>query len=202
MHGYSTDQGDHVDLPILTADTAPEASRSILAGIADDLGFVPNLAATAATSPTLLAGLDALRRAVAAGDFDPVHREVAGVAVGVAIDNRYGVAFHSTVLNALGVSPEDIDAMRQGEAPADPVLAAVYTFARAVAADRGAVEDAVVQQARDAGLADADLLQLVAECAFAAMVGLIDHLAGHVPLDPPLRPQAWNGTPSEPVAMA
>ena len=189
-----------MDLPVLTTDTAPEASRPILEGIAADLGFVPNLAATAAASPTLLSAFDGLRRAVAVDGFDPVHREVAGLAVGVAVDNHYGVAFHSTVLGALGVDTDDIAAMRRGEDPADTVLAAVHAFAGAVARDRGAVADDVVQRARDAGLHDSDLLQLVTECAFAGLVGLIDNLAGHVELDPPLRPQAWTGTDAEVVA--
>ena len=182
-----------MDLPVLTTDTAPEASRPILEGIAADLGFVPNLAATAAASPTLLAAFDGLRRAVAADGFDPIHREVAGLAVGVAVDNHYGVAFHSTVLGALGVDADDIAAMRRGEDPVEPVLAAVHGFARSVARDRGAVADDVVQRARGAGLHDGDLLQLVTECAFAGLVGLIDNLADHVDLDPPLQPQAWPG---------
>ena len=41
----------------------------------------------------------------------------------------------------------------------------------------------MVRQAYDAGLTDADLLQLVAECVFAGLVGIIDDLAGRVPLD-------------------
>ena len=58
----------------------------------------PTWPAVTAASPTLLAAFDALRRTVGDPTFDPVHREIAGVAVGVAVDNAYGVAFHSTVL--------------------------------------------------------------------------------------------------------
>ncbi|MFG2004146.1 carboxymuconolactone decarboxylase family protein [Spirillospora sp. NPDC048911] len=177
--------------PILTSDSAPEASRPILDGIATELGFVPNLAATIAASPTLLAGFDGLRRAVGGDSFDPVHREIAGVAVGVAVDNAYGVAFHSTVLGMLGVDPEDIKAMRDGTEPREEVHAAVYAFARALVIERGAVPEAVIRRAHDAGLQPADLLQLVTECAFATFVGLVDNLAGRVELDEPLRPQAW-----------
>ena len=107
----------------------PAASRPILDGIAADLGFVPNLAAVAATSPTLLSAFDSLRRTVADATFNPVHREIAGVAVGVAVDNAYGVAFHSTMLATLGVAEPDIDAMRAGTEPTDPVSAAVHAFA-------------------------------------------------------------------------
>ena len=182
-----------MNLDILTAETAPPGSRPLLDGIAADLGFVPNLAAASSASPTLLAAFDALRRAVADPSFVPVHREICGLAVGVAVENRYGVAFHSTVLGSLGVDEVEIKAMRAGTEPTDPVHAAVYAFARHVALDRGRTSDEVVQRARDAGLTDADLLHLVTECAFAGLVGVIDNLAGGVALDELLQPQAWNG---------
>ena len=92
-----------MQLVIYSADNAPDASKTILDGIAADLGFVPNMAGAAAGSPALLSAFDGLRRAVGSGQLDPVAREVAGVAVGVAVDNHYGVAFHSTVLGKLGI---------------------------------------------------------------------------------------------------
>ena len=128
-----------MDLTIHTADTAPADSIALLEGIADDLGFVPNLAGVAAASPALLAGFDGLRRAVGSGGLDPVLRETAGVAVGVAADNRYGVAFHSTVLGSLGVADDEIATMRQGAEPADPRTSAVYALAREVVLSRGKV---------------------------------------------------------------
>ena len=180
-----------MDLPILTRDTAPAASQPLLDGIAADLGFVPNFAATIAASPTLLAGFDGLRRAVGDASFDPLRRETVGLAVGVAVDNAYGAAFHSTVLAALGADDGDIAAMRGGDEPADPTLAAVYALARALVLDRGAVDGAVVRRALDAGLSTADVLQIVTECVFAGLVGMVDNLAGRVELDEPFQPWAW-----------
>jgi alkylhydroperoxidase family enzyme len=141
----------------------------------------------------LLTAFDALRRAVGEPSFDAVHREVAGVAVGVAVDNQYGVAFHSTILGMLGVDEAEIERMRAGSEPTgSAALAAVYAFARAVALERGAVPDAVVQRAVDeAGLDAAALLQIVTECVFAGLVGIVDNLAGRVELDAFLEPRAW-----------
>jgi alkylhydroperoxidase family enzyme len=180
-----------MDLPILTVETAPATSQPLLEGIAADLGFVPNFAATIAASPTLLQAFDGLRRAVGDNSFDPRLRETAGLAVGVAVDNAYGVAFHSTVLGRLGVGDNDIEAMRQGSEPAGTKPAAAYAFARALVLDRGDVDPGVVQRALAAGLTPPDLLQLVAECVFASLVGFVDNLAGRVELDEFLRPQAW-----------
>jgi alkylhydroperoxidase family enzyme len=178
-------------LTVHTTESAPAESRPVLAGIQADLGFVPNLAAATADSPALIQGFDGLRRAVATTKVDPVAREVAGLAVGVAVDNAYGVAFHSTMLAKLGVDKGSLTAMRAGTSPADPVLATVYDFARQLVTTRGKVDDVVVQRLTDNGLSTADILDLVAECAFASLVGLVDNLAGRVTLDAFLALWAW-----------
>lgn len=178
-------------LPVHSLESAPAESRPIMDGIADDLGLIPNLAATAATSPALLAGFDGLRRAVATTKLDPVLREVTGLAVGVAVDNHYGVAFHSTMLASLGVDETDIGAMRSGHAPSDGTAAAVHHLARELALGRGTVPDATVAAAAEAGLDAEAILEVVLETTFAALVGTIDNLADHVDLDDFLIPRAW-----------
>jgi alkylhydroperoxidase family enzyme len=175
----------------LSIRTAPAESQPTLDGIEADLGFVPNLAATVAVSPALLAGFDGLRRAAAATKLDPVDREVAGLAVGIVVENRYGVAFHTTRLASLGVGEDDLAAMRDGRPPAESRPAAVYEFARALASGRGKVDAAIVDRLAAEGASTADVLDLVAECAFATLVGLVDNLAGGVPLDAFLVPRAW-----------
>jgi alkylhydroperoxidase family enzyme len=180
-----------MQLAILTAGNAPAGSRAVLDGIAADLGLVPNLAAAAAALPVLLAGLDGLRRAVASASLDPVLREIAGVAVGVAVGNRYGVAFHSTMLGTLGLPGEQITLLREGAAPAGRTAAAVAALAREMALNRGKVSDPALAAAAQAGLSTEAVLDVLLECAFATLVGLIDNLAGHVELDAFIAPQAW-----------
>jgi alkylhydroperoxidase family enzyme len=181
-----------MNLTIHNIDTAPDASKPILAGIAEDLGAVPNMAATVAGSPALLRAFDGLRRAVGSGDLDPAVREAVGVAVGVAVDNRYGVAFHSTVLAQLGVEDAEIERMRDREEPRNAALAAAYALARRIALDRGNVSGDAIERALDAGFSTAEILEIVAECTFAGLVGTMDNLAGRVELDPFLVPRAWD----------
>jgi alkylhydroperoxidase family enzyme len=190
--GVANDKEPHMDLTIHTPDTAPEASRTILDGIASDLGMVPNMAGAVANSPALLSAFDGLRRAVGSADLDPIVRETAGVAVGVAVDNRYGVAFHSTVLGRLEVDDAEIELMRAGKEPTDEKLAAAYDLARKIVVDRGKVDDAAVKRATAAGFSTGEILEIVAECTFAGLVGTMDNLAGHVELDEFLTPRAWD----------
>jgi alkylhydroperoxidase family enzyme len=179
-------------LIIHSDDTAPAGSKALLEGIQADLGLVPHLAGTVAESPTLLAAFDALRRTVAAGSLDPTCREVAGLATGVAVDNAYGVAFHSLMLAGLGVPEPDIDLMRAGTAPSsDFVHAAVYELARSLVLERGKVPDQLIERVTAAGLTSTDILEVLTECVFASLVGLVDNLAGRVELDPFLQPRSW-----------
>jgi alkylhydroperoxidase family enzyme len=174
-----------------TVESAPAPSRSTLEGIAQDLGVVPNLAATLAESPSALAAFDALRRAVASADLDPLLREVAGLAVGVAVDNAYGVAFHSTVLTGMGMSDDDIATMRAGQPPTDPLPAAVYDLAQEIVNERGKVNPAAIARVSAHGIPDAQILDVVTECTFAGLVGVVDNLVGRVELDPFLADRAW-----------
>jgi alkylhydroperoxidase family enzyme len=180
-----------MQLTIHTTEDAPAASKELLDGIASDIGFVPNMAGVAAGTPVLLRVFDGMRRAVGSGLLDPVAREVAGLAVGVAVDNRYGVAFHSTVLGNLGLADTEIDRLRSGQAPADPRLAAIAELAREITLERGNADDAV-RRATAAGWDRDEILEVVAECAFAGLVGVLDNLAGRVPLDAFLTPRAWS----------
>ena len=132
-----------------------------------------------------------MRRAVASAKLDPVLREVVGLVVGVAVGNHYGIAFHSTVLGKLGFDESQITALRQGAAPANATVAAVSALARQVVLDRGKLNDAVLAEAMSAGLSAEAVLDVVLECAFATLVGLIDNLARHVELDAFLVPRAW-----------
>jgi alkylhydroperoxidase family enzyme len=81
--------------------------------------------------------------------------------------------------------------MREGEAPGDPRLVAVHAFARAVALERGKVDDELVAALTASGHDTAQILEIVAECTFAGLVGTLDNLAGRVELDPFLAPRAW-----------
>jgi hypothetical protein len=97
------------------------------------------------------------------------------------------------VLGRLGVAESEIERMRSGEPPRDDAgHAAIYALARSVVTGRGKVDDAAVDRATAAGLSTSDVLEVVAECVFASLVGIVDNLAGHVELDDFLRPRAWS----------
>ena len=66
--------------------------------------------------------------------------------------------------------------------------AAVYAFARALVRERGKLD---VDPMTVAGFSSAEVLDVVAECLFASLVGVVDNLVNRVELDDFLQPRAW-----------
>jgi alkylhydroperoxidase family enzyme len=179
-----------MELTMYTPDSAPDASAPILKSIADDTGFVPNIAAVVANSPALMAAFDGMRRALPITSISAIDREVAGLAVDVAVDSAYGIAFHSTLLDRLEMPGEEVGRMRSGEEPDDPRAAAVYKLARAIVLNRGKIDDSAVSEALAEGLTVEQILDVVTVCTFAGLIGTIDNLAGRLPLDEFIRARA------------
>ena len=182
---------NQIQLAIHTIDTAPGGVAADLAG---DRERPRHAAQLRRVDRGLADAACGVRRDAAGGRgrrTDPAARETAGVAVGVAVDNRYGVAFHSTVLGRLGVEDAEIERMRGAESPSDARLAAAYGLARTLAVGRGKVDPEVLARAQ-ACYSTSEILEIVAEALFASLVGVVDNLAGRVELDAFLRPQAWS----------
>lgn len=83
------------EFPIHSVESAPEDSRKLLRGLMEQVGFLPNLAATMAGSPTLLEAFLALRSAAARGFLDAATREVVSIAVAFETGCNYCIPAHS-----------------------------------------------------------------------------------------------------------
>ena len=179
-------------LMIHSFETAPEPSRGTLAGIAGDLGFVPNLAATVATSPALLDALMGCGAPLPGPGSTPCTAKWRGWRR--ASQSTTPTGSPSTPPSSTDwASPRPTSTRcRAGNEPSDPIHAAVYALAQAVVADHGQVPAEVVDRANRAGLDDEAILEVVAECTFAGLVGTIDNLADRVELDGFLAPRAWS----------
>jgi AhpD family alkylhydroperoxidase len=176
--------------PIHTLDTAPKGSKALLAGLQEGLGMVPNLAAGMAESPQLLAGFLAVREIYLQGTFSPAEIQVLSLTAAAENDCAWCMAFHTLMALKEGVSRADVDALRAGGPPAEPRLAALSTFARAMVQARGAVSSADVERFRAAGFTHAQALEVVLGLGFSLMANYAGHLVD-APLDPPFAPHAW-----------
>jgi AhpD family alkylhydroperoxidase len=173
-----------------TPESAPVQAAEGLRQLHAAVGLIPNLAATMAESPALLNGFLALRGLYAQTGFSGGEVQVLSLVAAFENDCAWCMAFHTAMALEEGVDREAVDALRRGEAPADPRLAALSRFARAMVRGRGAVDADTHQAFVDAGYSPRQALDVVMGLAFSLMANYAAHVTRPA-LDDFLKPHAW-----------
>ena len=102
------------EFSIHTADSAPQASREALGRLEQNVGFIPNLAATIAGSPPALQAFVAMQSSLRGTGLAPAEREIVGLTVSRENSSPYSLAAHSTFAERVGLAPDAIAALRNG----------------------------------------------------------------------------------------
>lgn len=178
--------------PVHTLESAPAKSKPALEGLKNAFGSIPNLAASMATSPPLVTGFVAAFGNFHAGSFDAREKQTLLLTNAVANRSAWAVAFHSTLALKEGVAAADVQAIRQGDLPADARLAALVAFDRALIERRGAVTHAEIAALQQAGFSEAQVLEVIAGLAVSVMANYAGNIT-EPPLEDGLKPQAWHG---------
>ena len=176
-------------IPIHTVESAPPASQPLLQGLREQVGFLPNLAASMAESPALLQAFLSLRTIAASGQLDAVAREVVAIAVATETRCTYCVAAHSTFALKQGAAAAEVAAVRSGRPLADPRLDALARFARAVVRRQKDVPERA-RELGEHGLGPTQVLDVLAAITVPLVAGLAHQLTA-APLEPLFQPQEW-----------
>ncbi len=160
----------------IDAARADAATQTTLAAVKSKIGMVPNLFTTFAQSPVVLSGYLALSDALSRGVLSARQREIVALAVAQANACEYCLAAHTLMGKGAGLSAEGLRLARQGAA-ADAVDNAVAALASEVVARRGQVTDAVLADARLAGLGDAQIVEVIANVAINILTNYTNNVA-------------------------
>jgi AhpD family alkylhydroperoxidase len=144
-----------------TLDSAPAASRPMMESTVEHVGHLPPAVARLAESPELLRGFLQASALFEASTLDPLAREVVVMIIATRNGCRVCVAMHTGRLRELGAGAELIKALRAGEAPADPRLAALRLFTLRVLATTGEVPEDEVAEFLAAGYTRRNALEVV-----------------------------------------
>jgi len=144
--------------------TAEGRSKELLDAVNASLGATPTMTTTMARS-AVLEGWLSLSRALRKGSISGANGE--RIALGVAEAN--GCSYCLSVHSYLGatVTKLDVDELEKARhfESSDPNAAAILAFANAVVRTHGGVSDDDIQAARDAGLTDAELGDVIGHVA-------------------------------------
>ncbi|NUU25485.1 MAG: carboxymuconolactone decarboxylase family protein [Streptomycetaceae bacterium] len=140
------------------------------------LGRVPNLYASLASGPQALAGYLAMRDALTKGVLGARLREQIALLVAQENTCTYCVSAHTLRGTKMGLTDEELAKTREA-ADDDPHRDAVLRITRAIMRTGGRVADPDLAAARDAGVTDAELAEVVAHIALNTLSNYFNHLA-------------------------
>ena len=179
-----------MEFTVHTPQSAPEASRTALEQIDGRMGFIPNLAATIAESPTAIQGLGAMQAALRQSKLSQVEREVVGLTVSWENSSAYSMAAHSTFAQGAGAGEEVLSALRTGDDIPDASLHALQEFTRTLLRERGHVGEESVAALLEAGYSKEQLLEVITQVAYTTLANLVANVIDP-PVDKAFEAQAW-----------
>lgn len=174
-----------------TIDSAPDASKAMLQGARQSLGFVPNLFAGMAESPAMLEGYLALSAVFDKTALSATERQVILMSANRINGCRYCMAAHSVIAQMQGVPPQVIAALRAGDVMDNPRLEALRTFTVRVLDSRGWPSEADLAALILAGYTRQTVLEVVLGLGMKLLSNYSNHIL-QTPLDPAFVAQAWS----------
>ena len=155
--------------------TSAEVNASLDA-VKAKLGKVPNLFATFAQAPAALNAYLAFSDALTKGRLTPAQRESLALAIGQANSCQYCLSAHSLLAKGAGLNSEDIRTARDGHAQ-DALTNALVKLAVSIVEQRGQLSDEAVNEARQAGVDDGLLVEVIAHVALNTLTNYTNHIA-------------------------
>lgn len=160
----------------LTDDQAEGQAAELFSAITQKVGKVPNLYRTLGQAPSVLAGLLQLGEVLDGGSLSaPVKEQIA-----LRVANRNGCdyceAAHTAIGKAVGLSEDQVIDARQGNANDDKAQAILH-LVDAILEREGFVTDDQLDIAREAGLSDAEVLEVTGQVIKNFFTNFVNHLA-------------------------
>jgi AhpD family alkylhydroperoxidase len=149
--------------------TIHPGSSETLAALERNIGFIPNLAAAIAASPTALSGFVGLQTALRGSTLTGLEREVVGVTVSRFNDCAYSLAAHAAFARMQGGDDALVAALVSGSPLGDERLEALRAFALALLEQRGHVSAELGPEAS---------LEVIAQVAYTTFANYAADVSG------------------------
>ena len=156
--------------------TAPEASARLLRGMAEAGGSVSKFVGVLAGSPAAMRAFARMRHELRGGVLPRSTAERIALAVAESRGDTYSVAQHARTARAAGLGLDEISRARSWTSTA-PREAGLLAFLKALFESHGRPEHHLLEEAREIGWTDEELLEAVAHLALNDLQTLISNAA-------------------------
>ena len=162
--------------PIQPED-ATGVAKDLLAQVQKGLGRVPNMTKVMANSPALLKSYLALSAAVGSGTLPAAVRDRLAIATAQLNGCEYCLSAHTYIgSNVSKVTADELDSARRSDST-NPHVAALLTLSSAIAENAGDVAEDTIAEAREAGVTNEEIGELVANLALNVLTNYFNVLA-------------------------
>jgi len=151
-------------------------AKQLLDAVQSKLGLTPNLTRVMANSPAVLEGYLSFSGALAGGSLRPAVREQIALVVAEVNFCAYCLSAHTAIGGMVGLKADAIVAARRASAN-DAKTDAILKLARAIVVQRGEISDSDFRGARDAGLSDGDISEVLGNVALNILTNYFNHVA-------------------------
>lgn len=160
----------------LNRNDATGSVASTLDGVKAKIGTVPNLFSTFAHAPAVLNGYLAFSDALTRGRLTSKQRESLALAIGQTNSCQYCLSAHTLLGKGAGLSPTAIRDARDGRSD-DLLTDALIKLAVKIVQQRGVLTDADIEEARQGGVDDGLIVEVIANVALNTLTNYTNHIA-------------------------
>ncbi|GAC1378734.1 MAG: carboxymuconolactone decarboxylase family protein [Pseudarthrobacter sp.] len=180
-----------IDFPRHDEDSAPEASKELLAKSKKQNGMIPGLHGIMAEAPGLLEGYQRVHQLFLNSSFDKDELTVVWQTVNVEHACTYCVPAHTGIAKSMKVDDAITEALRNKTPLPNARLEALRIFTLDMVRERGNVDEAAVQAFLDAGFTKRQVLEVVLGVSQKVMSNYTNHLA-QTTVDAPFLKFEWH----------
>jgi uncharacterized peroxidase-related enzyme len=166
-------------MPRISPVTAPQSDTPVAATLGQikaKLGRVPRAYATIAQSPAAIDGYLAFSSALHKGRLTARQREMLALAISQANECQYCLSAHTVTGKMAGLTPDQIRQAREGRSN-DLLDNAIVVFAIKLMQQRGIVSDEDMKAAREVGVDDGLMMEIIANIALMTVTNYANRLA-------------------------
>lgn len=150
--------------------------RQLLDAVQAKLGLTPNMARVMANSPAVLEAYLKFDDALAGGSLDPQVRELIALTVSEANFCAYCLSAHTVTGGMVGLKSGPI-AQARNATSSHKRTDAILKLGRSIVVRRGEITDDDFARAREAGISDSELVEVVANVVVNIFANYFNHVA-------------------------
>lgn len=162
--------------PVSPSNT-PEASKPTLDALKAQFGSVPKMFATFAHSPAALGAVAGYFGAMGKASLPARTQEAIAIAVAEENHCTYCLSAHTALGKLAGVPADELSGFRRGRA-SNPREQAILELALAIVRTRGSDASKQLTAARQQGLTDAELVEVITAVAQNVLTNYLNVVAG------------------------